>query len=133
MEKSLKNVKLFLFDMDGTLYLGNILYDFTIELLNTIKETGGRYLFMTNNSSKSVQAYIEKLDKLGIRATKDDFITSSQATSYYLKNHHSNARLYVCGTQSLKDEFISEGFTVTENIDEVDCIVMGNDQELTFK
>ena len=133
MEKSLKNVKLFLFDMDGTLYLGNILYDFTIELLNTIKETGGRYLFMTNNSSKSVQAYIEKLDKLGIRATKDDFITSSQATSYYLKNHHSNARLYVCGTQSLKDEFISEGFTVTENIDEVDCIVMGNDTELTFK
>ncbi len=133
MEKSLKNVKLFLFDMDGTLYLGNILYDFTIELLNTIKETGGRYLFMTNNSSKSVTAYIEKLDKLGIKATKEDFITSSQATSYYLKNHHKDARLYVCGTQSLKDEFISEGFAVTENIDEVDCIVMGNDTELTFK
>ena len=98
MEKSLKNVKLFLFDMDGTLYLGNILYDFTIELLNTIKQTGGRYLFMTNNSSKSVKAYIEKLDKLGIKATEDDFITSSQATSYYLKNHHKDARLYVCGT-----------------------------------
>lgn len=133
MEKSLKNVKLFLFDMDGTLYLGNRLYDFTIELLNTIKETGSKYLFMTNNSSKSVTAYIEKLEKLGITATKEDFITSSQATSYYLKNHHKDARLYVCGTQSLKDEFISEGFTVTENIDEVDCIVMGNDTELTFK
>lgn len=131
--KDMKQLKLFLFDMDGTLYLGNKLYDFTIELLNTIKETGGRYLFMTNNSSKSVTAYIEKLDKLGIKSTKADFITSSQATSYYLKNHHKNARLYVCGTQSLKDEFISEGFTVTENIDEVDCIVMGNDTELTFK
>ena len=131
--KDMKQLKLFLFDMDGTLYLGNRLYDFTIELLNTIKETGGRYLFMTNNSSKSVTAYIEKLDKLGIKATKEDFITSSQATSYYLKNHHKDARLYVCGTQSLKDEFVSEGFTVTENIDEVDCIVMGNDTELTFK
>ncbi len=133
MDKSLKNVKLFLFDMDGTLYLGNILYDFTIELLNAIKDIGGRYLFMTNNSSKSVNAYIEKLAKLGIKADKEDFITSSQATSYYLKNHHKNATLYVCGTQSLKDEFISEGFKVTENIDEVDCIVMGNDTELTFK
>lgn len=133
MDKSLKNVKLFLFDMDGTLYLGNILYDFTIELLNTIKETGGRYLFMTNNSSKSVSAYIEKLDKLGIKATEEDFITSSQATSYYLKNHHKDATLYVCGTQSLKDEFIKEGFKVTENIDEVECIVMGNDTELTFQ
>ncbi|MBE6780597.1 MAG: HAD-IIA family hydrolase [Ruminococcaceae bacterium] len=133
MDKSLKNVKLFLFDMDGTLYLGNILYDFTIELLNTIRETGSRYLFMTNNSSKSVNAYIEKLEKLGIKADKDDFITSSQATAYYLKNHHKNATLYVCGTQSLKDEFISEGFKVSENIDEVNCIVMGNDTELTFK
>lgn len=133
MEKTLENVKLFLFDMDGTLYLGNILYDFTIELLNTIRETGSRYLFMTNNSSKSVDAYIEKLKKLGIKADKDDFITSSQATSYYLKNHHKNATLYVCGTQSLKDEFISEGFKVSENIDEIDCIVMGNDTELTFK
>ncbi len=133
MEKSLKNVKLFLFDMDGTLYLGNILYDFTIELLNTIKQTGGRYLFMTNNSSKSVKAYIEKLDKLGIKATEDDFITSSQATSYYLKNHHKDATLYVCGTKSLKDEFIKEGFKITENIDEVECIVMGNDTELTFQ
>lgn len=133
MEKSLKNVKLFLFDMDGTLYLGDQLYDFTIELLQTIRESGGRYLFMTNNSSKSVDAYIKKLAKLGIKAEHEDFITSSQATSYYLKNHHKDARLYVCGTQSLKEEFIKEGFTVTENIDEVDCIVMGNDTELTFK
>lgn len=53
-------IKLFLFDMDGTLYLGNRLYDFTIELLDTIKQQGKRYLFMTNNSSKSVVDYIKK-------------------------------------------------------------------------
>lgn len=53
-------IKLFLFYMDGTLYLGNRLYDFTIELLDTIKQQGKRYLFMTNNSSKSVVDYIKK-------------------------------------------------------------------------
>ena len=47
----IKQIRLFLFDMDGTLYLGNRLFDFTIELLNTIRSTGRRYLFMTNNSS----------------------------------------------------------------------------------
>ena len=57
----IKNIKLFLFDMDGTLYLGNRLYDFTTQLLEAIKKSGGRYMFMTNNSSKSVKAYIEKL------------------------------------------------------------------------
>lgn len=133
MKELLRNVKLFLFDMDGTLYLGDRLYDFTNELLSEIKKNGGRYMFMTNNSSKSVSAYIEKLDKLGIKAVKDDFITSSQATAYYLKKNHPNATLYVCGTQSLKDELIGEGFKITENVDETECIVMGFDTELTFK
>lgn len=134
MEKTnIKNVKLFLFDMDGTLYLGNKLFDFTNELLSTIKAIGGRYMFMTNNSSKSVKDYILKLEKLGIKADYDDFITSSQATVFYLKNHHPDAKLYVCGTQSLKDEFIKEGFILTEDTQETECIVMGFDTELNFK
>jgi phosphoserine phosphatase len=60
--KLLQSMKLFLFDMDGTLYLGNQLYPFTIELLNTIKANGGKYLFMTNNSSKSVLDYVKNQD-----------------------------------------------------------------------
>ena len=128
-----QDINLYLFDMDGTLYLGNRLYDFTKELLATIKATGRRYMFMTNNSSKSVADYIKKLEKLGIPAQREDFITSSQATAYYLKKHHPDAKLYVCGTRSLVKELETEGFTVTENLDEVECIVLGNDQELTFK
>ena len=131
--KLLQSMKLFLFDMDGTLYLGNQLYPFTIELLNTIKANGGKYLFMTNNSSKSVLDYVKKLEKLGIQATREEFMTSSQATAFYLHKHHEGQRLYVCGTESLKEELRSEGFTVTTNLDEVDCIVMGFDTELTFQ
>lgn len=129
----LRSKKLYLFDMDGTLYLGNRLYDFTLELLDTLKSTGRRYLFMTNNSSKSVEDYILKLKKLGITAGREDFITSSQATAYYLKKHFPNHKLYVCGTKSLKKELEMEGFTVTEKLEEVDCIVMGFDTELTFR
>ena len=133
MKDTIRNMRLFLFDMDGTLYLGDRLYDFTIELLDTIKKTGGRYLFMTNNSSKSVEDYIKKLAKFGISATREDFITSSQATAYYLHKYHEGQRLYVCGTESLKAELRREGFYVTDKIDEVDCIVMGFDTELTFQ
>lgn len=129
----LKKVKLWLFDMDGTIYLGNQLFEFTPALLKRIKECGGRYMFMTNNSSKSVSAYIKKLASLGIEAEYDDFITSSQATAYYLRNHHADATLYVCGTESLKDELRGEGFKISDNIGEVNCVVMGFDTELTFK
>ena len=128
-----KNIKLYLFDMDGTLYLGDRLYSFTMELLDTIKQSGGKYLFMTNNSSKSVNDYIIKLDKLGIKACRDDFITSSQATAYYLKMHYPDKTLYVCGTQSLKQELEREGFSVSEDISKTECIVMGFDTELTFQ
>ncbi len=129
----LSKMKLFLFDMDGTLYLGDRLYPFTIELLQKIRASGGTYLFMTNNSSKSVADYVKKLDKLGISATREDFITSSQATAYYLHKHHEGQILYVCGTESLKEELRMEGFVVTEKAEDAQCIVMGFDTELTFQ
>ncbi len=128
-----KGIKLYLFDMDGTLYLGDQLFSFTIRLLDKIRNSGGRYMFMTNNSSRSVEDYIEKLDGLGICAQYDDFITSAQATVHYLRKHHPGASLYVCGTESLKSELRGGGFSVTDDLDTVDCIVMGFDTELTFK
>ena len=131
--QTIRKTKLFLFDQDGTLYLGNRLYDFTIPMLEKIKATGRRYMFMTNNSSKSVEDYIKKLEKMGIKATREDFITSSQATAYYLKKHHPGKTLYVCGTRSLIRELEMEGFATTTDLDKVECVVMGFDTELTFQ
>lgn len=131
--RTLQNIRLFLFDMDGTLYIGDRLFPFTKELLSQIRRTGGQYLFMTNNSSKSVKDYIKKLAGLGIAAEYDDFITSSQATAWYLKKHHADAALYVCGTESLKEELRQNGFVVTDDLSKVNCIVMGFDTELTFR
>ena len=129
----LANKKLFLFDMDGTLYIGNRLFDFTQELLQTLQATGRKYLFLTNNSSKSVEDYVKKLSALGIDADREDFMTSSQATAYYLHKHQEGKTLYVCGTRSLKQELRESGFLVTEQPDEAACIVMGFDTELTFQ
>ena len=133
MEKIVQKTRLYLFDMDGTLYLGDRLYDFTPALLHQIRRTGGKYLFMTNNSSKSVADYVKKLEKMGISATREDFMTSSQATAFYLKQHHPGKKLYVCGTKSLIAELESEGFETTTDIEKAECVVMGFDTELTFQ
>ena len=133
MNEIVPKLKLYLLDMDGTLYLGDRLYPFTIEFLQAIRESGGHYLFMTNNSSKSVSAYIQKLAKFGIAATKEDFMTSSQATAYYLKKHHWGKTLYLCGTESFKQELEEQGFTVSSDISKTECIVMGFDTQLTFQ
>lgn len=133
MKSCLTPIRLFCFDMDGTLYLGNRLFDFTKELLRAIRAAGRQYLFITNNSSKSVNAYVEKLGRLGIEATPEDFLTSSQATAFYLQQHHPGKRLYVAGTALLKAELFKAGFEITEDLEKTECIVMGFDTELTFQ
>ncbi len=131
---SVSDISLFLFDMDGTLYLGENLFPFTRELLDTIRAQGKRYLFMTNNSSKSVADYVKKLARLGIAASEEDFLTSSQATAYYLQNHHADKRFYVGGTKSLLAELASAGLSVTDEPDgQIDGVLLGFDTELTFR
>ena len=78
-----KSIRLFLFDMDGTIYLGNNLFPYVPELLRVIREQGKNYLFMTNNSSKNIDGYVNKLKSLGIDATRDDFVNSTNVTIDY--------------------------------------------------
>ena len=63
---ALKDKKLFLFDMDGTIYMEGKLFNGVSNLLEKIEQNGGKYVFITNNSSKSVIEYIKKLAKMGI-------------------------------------------------------------------
>ena len=130
---SLKNKRFFLLDMDGTIYLDNDLFDGTLDFLSAVRASGGKYLFVTNNSSKSTDAYVDKLAKIGIEATEDDFLTSTDATCLYLKRYEGK-KFYVSGTKSFESQLKASGvITTTEIEDDIFGIVMGNDTELTFK
>ena len=108
--------RLFLLDMDGTIYLGDTLFDGTKEFLRAVRARGGRYLFVTNNSSKSVKVYIEKLARLGIPATEEDFFTSTMATCVYLREHYRGKKIYAAGTAAFRQELAEAGFPVSNAI-----------------
>lgn len=130
---TLKDKKLFLLDMDGTIYLDNDLFDGVLDFLQYIRDIGGRYIFMTNNSSKSVNKYIEKLAALGINTTSDDFLTSTDATVLYLKEKNYN-KIYALGTTSFKEQLNLANLPITDTLsDDIDCLCMGFDTELTFQ
>lgn len=132
--RKISDKKLFLLDMDGTIYLDNDLFDGTIDFLSEVRARGGRYLFVTNNSSKSVDAYVSKLNKIGIPACEEDFLTSTDATILHLKNKFPGRKFYSFGTKSFTDQLKSAGINVVTDIeDEIFGIVMGNDNELNFK
>lgn len=130
----LSEKKLFLLDMDGTIYLDNDLFDGTLDFLKEVKSRGGRYLFVTNNSSKSTDAYVNKLKSIGIDANEDDFLTSTNATILYIQEKYQGRRFYCIGTRSFYDQLCDAGINVTTELsDSVDGIVLGNDNELNFK
>lgn len=133
MTNTLKDKKLFLLDMDGTIYLEDDLFDGTLDFLAHVKNSGGRYLFLTNNSSKGIDKYIEKLARLGIDSTADDFLTSTEATIHYLKEKN-HKKIYAFGTASFKKQLIDEGLPITDKLEDgIDCLCIANDWELTFK
>ena len=128
---TLKEKTLWLFDMDGTIYQEERVFDGTNELLQNITETGGRYVFITNNSSRSVIDYVKKVNRLGIKADTENFFTSVQATILYLAQHHPGAKVYCQGTKSMVRELKEAGIDVTEEVEPTDIVLLGFDTELT--
>ena len=132
--KQLNEKTFFLLDMDGTIYLDNDLFDGTLDFLKEVRKKGGRYLFVTNNSSKGTDAYVKKLLRLGIDACEEDFLTSTDATILYLKNNFPGRKFYSMGTASFTKQLSEAGIdVVTELSDDIFGLVIANDTELTFK
>ena len=121
--------------MDGTIYLGDNLFDGTLDFLKEVRARGGKYLFVTNNSSRSVNAYVDRLKGMGITdTTTDDFLTSTDALIWYMRGKFDNAKIYAAGTTTFREQLIEAGFNITTELeDDITVLVNGFDTELTFK
>jgi len=126
--------KCFLLDMDGTIYLGNEMIPGADKFLEALTAHGIRYIFLTNNSSKSKVVYLEKLRKMELPATIDHIFTSGEATTVYLNREKPGARIFLLGTPALEEEFVKSGFTlVRERNEHPDYVVLGFDTTLTYE
>ena len=127
---SLADIRLFLLDMDGPVYLGSRLLPGSLDFLRYLGETGRDHLFLTNNSSRNAEYYAQKLTKLGWPAQPDEILTSGEATALYLGGLKPAARVYLLGTPDLETEFAAHGFVLTD--ENPDYVVLGFDMTLTY-
>jgi HAD superfamily hydrolase (TIGR01450 family) len=133
MKKRLAKIKCFLFDMDGTICLGDRPLPGAAETLAALKAAGLKYCFLTNNSSRSPVYYRNKLRKMGIETKSADIIISSHALVDYLSGQPGR-RLFVLGVAALKNLLRREGHTVVEEAGRaVDYVVVGFDTGLNYK
>ena len=130
-EADLRGKKLWLLDMDGTIYMEDQIFDGTLDLLAAVRAGGGRYVFITNNSSKSVSDYLKKVRAMEIPAEEEDFFTSAQAAVLLLREQYPGAKVYCQGTASLIRELRQGGVDVTTDVEPVDLVLIGFDLELT--
>jgi HAD superfamily hydrolase (TIGR01450 family) len=121
-------------DLDGTIYLGGRVFEFTKPFLATLERLGIGRTFFTNISSKSTKEYVEHLRKMGIDATEQDIYSSTHATLHYLRTQRPELRkLFVLGTPGLQQEIAEHGYELTgDGEDAPDAVVIGFDTTLTY-
>lgn len=127
---NLQNIRYFLLDMDGTVYLSGKLFTGAKEAIGQMRRKG-RAVFLTNNTSRSKDDYVARLNGLGLNVTEADVFTAADAAVNYLRAHYNGARVYLFGTKSLHREFEKAGIgLVTER---PDVVVVGFHTELVYE
>ena len=130
-DQALNDVKLFVLDMDGTVYLGNNLIEGSLDFIHKVKETGRSFIFFTNNASRVPSFYKEKLAKMGLEVEESDVVTAGDVTAEFLKTYYPGKRVYLNGTPLLENSFKEKGINLVD--DEPDVAVQSFDTTLTYE
>ncbi len=131
--KGERQMKGFIFDLDGTVYLGDKLIEGAAETIQALRDRGDKVLFLTNKPIASRQSYVEKLNALGIAAQLDEVLNSSQLTALYLqKNLKEHENVLVIGEQPIKDELKTHGISFVEDSFNVNYIVLSWDRQFHY-
>ena len=127
----LDGIKMFVLDMDGTIYLGDRLFPYTRDFLRAVERSGREYCFFTNNSSKNREAYIEKLRGMGIEVPPERMLISNGVILKWLLENRPGKRAYVVGTEPLIEDFRRAGVELSDS--GPDYVVLGFDTSLTYE
>lgn len=131
MSFDLQSIRLFVLDMDGTFYLGERILPGSLGFLQRLKECGRKFMFFTNNSSKSPAEYVEKLKRMGCLIDRNQIMTSGDVTAAYLNTHYPGKSVYLLGTPALEKNFEENHIRLTE--EQPDIVVVGFDTTLTYE
>ena len=126
---SVKQYKLYLIDLDGTIYNGDKKIKYAKEFVDYLNTNNIDYLFLTNNSTRQPKEVAEHLKNFDIDTSEEHVFTSSDATKIYLEGK-GYKNLYVIGESGLKNTLSS--FNKKENEDCVDAVVVGLDRKLSY-
>ena len=123
----------YIFDLDGTIYLGERLLPTARETVATLRALGRRTVFVSNNPTRTRQEYATKLTRLGIPTSPEEVINSSLVLVDFLRHNLPHARLFVVGEEPLCAELRAAGFELTDDPRQVDAVIASFDRTFTYR
>lgn len=133
--ETLSKKSLFIFDMDGTIYLGGKPFDFAIKFIKNLRKSGKSVLFFTNNASHTTEFYQSKLAKMGFEPGEKEILTSGDVTYEFLSRYRNGKSVYMVATDELVREYVKKGINVIEDhsAKHADIVVTSFDTSLTYE
>lgn len=122
----------YIFDLDGTVTLGDALLPGAGETIRQLRALGRRALFLSNNPTRTRQAYAERLAALGLPTPVADIVNSSSVMVDFLQRRMPGARLFVIGERSLQEELAAGGFILTDKAPDVDAVIASFDRTFDY-
>ena len=133
MNEILKNKKLYVFDMDGTVYMEDTVFPFAVDFIHKLKNAGKQILFFTNNASKNVSVYFEKLNRMGFGVTEDEILSSADVCTAFLNKYRCGKSVYLLGTPALFEHFKKHSVPLCKDGEKPDIVVVSFDTTLTYE
>ncbi len=130
LDESLDGIAAVFLDLDGTIYLGDGLIEGASQFLDRLEQHGIRRFFLSNNSSKSVSQYLEKLRGMGIVATEGEILLSTHDLISWLSNE-GVVDTFLVGTEGMREMLESSGFSTAS--DNPEYVVLGYDTEINYE
>jgi len=130
LNNSLEGIECVFLDLDGTIYLGGELIPGAIDFLNRLKMKDIRFFFLSNNSSKSVDQYLRKLNEMNIPAGVNDIILSTHDLITWLKKNEIS-ETYLVGTQGMQG--MLESVDIQTRSENPEYVVLGYDTEINYE
>lgn len=122
----------YIFDLDGTIYLGDKLLPTAGVTISRLRQLGKRTVFLSNNPTNTRETYAAKLTRLGLPTPASDVVNSSTVMVDFLRQTMPEARLFVVGEASLREELMSAGFELTEEVERIDVVIASFDRTFTY-
>jgi len=123
----------YVFDLDGTIYLGDELLPGAERLILKLREMGKRVVFLSNNPTKDPEMYAEKLTKLGLETPVSEIVNTVVTMTRWLRENHPDATVFPIAEEPLKNALREAGIKMSENPEEIDIVIASYDRGFDYR